>query len=92
MGFCGKLRRSIKYYKQFCKDRANMWRLSETQARQELATAMTDLQNDQVDLAKQETLSRWTEKIQSFVDKKLNGQQIRSRVKWLQCGDKASKD
>lgn len=69
-----------------------MWRLSETQARQELATAMTDLQNDQVDLAKQETLSRWTEKIQSFVDKKLNGQQIRSRVKWLQCGDKASKD
>lgn len=92
MGFFGKLRKSVKYYKQFCKDKARQWRLDETRSRQNLAQAMERLQANPLDKARQSDFNDCAEATRSFVEQKLQGQRVRSRVKWIQHGDSCSKE
>lgn len=50
------------------------------------------LQGDPKNLAHQIELLHIVEKLQKLEERKLNGQQLRSRIKWLQVGDRCTKE
>lgn len=92
LGFFGKLRRCIKFYKMFCKEQAKRERQTEADKRCELAGILDSLQADPANSSIQSALSKCAADLQQIESVKASGREFRSRLKWRQVGDSASKE
>lgn len=92
LGFFGKTRKCTRFYRQFCKQKAARHREKEALLRRGLSQVMGDLQASPTDPHIQQRLSECADELERMEIHKLRGQQIRSRVKWMQVGDTGSKE
>jgi exonuclease III len=92
LGFFGKIRRCLKFYRQFCIQKAQERRLKEEELRTELVHAMEVLQREPSNLGAQSKLSEVSDQLKEFENQKAEGLRIRSRVKWNQVGDACTKE
>jgi exonuclease III len=92
LSFFGKLRRCVKFYKQYCIRRATEARREETQLRARMEEAVTNIQVDPANNQWQAQLAECADALQNFENRKLEGQLLRSRIKWKAVGDKCSKE
>lgn len=92
LAFFGKMRKCVRFYKMYCIRKAVEGRQEEARLRQLIEDMVKALQSDQGNIDFQSQLAQLTKKLQSFEVKKVNGQRIRGRVKWLQVGGKCSKE
>ena len=78
--FFSKIRKVVRYYRIFCKTKANELRKSESELRRELALALTSLQEDQFSRELQLRVASLRERLSKFDKAKATGARIRSRV------------
>ena len=86
-GFTAKLRRVVKFYRNFCVAKAGAFRAEELGLRQVVADATAELHNEPEDELLQERLGEAGEKLKLVEQRQAEGQRIRSRVKWKRVGD-----
>jgi hypothetical protein len=92
LGFTGKLRKVVKFYKEFGIKEAKERRMTEAQLRQQLIDAASQLQQDPNNEALQTSLSDVADRVHEFEERFAEGQRVRSRVKWKKVGDSCSKE
>jgi exonuclease III len=92
LGFFGKLRRLTKWYKEFCISQAKARRATESQLRHQIAVAQAGLQADPQNVTLQECLDSSADQLKDFEKWRVDGQQVRSRVKWRAKGDQNSRE
>jgi hypothetical protein len=92
LNFFGKLRRCIKFYKEFYIRKAKERRLIESDLWQKLSLALVALQVDPSNPNIQAEVSDISDLLQAFERRAADGQRIRSRVKWMKLGDMGSKE
>ena len=92
LGFFGKIRKCLKFYRQFCIRKAQERRFREEALRVELSSAMEVLQVDPSNLEAQARLSTTSDLLKDFEDCKVEGIRIRNRVQWNQVGDTCTKE
>jgi hypothetical protein len=92
LNFFGRLRKCVKYYKEYCVRKAKERRLSETKLRQQLSDAMVVLQSDPDNINHQNLVNELMDKLQVFEKRTVEGQRIRSRIKWMGVGDSGTKE
>ena len=90
--FFGKLRRCVKYYKEFCISKAEEKRFVEQQLRQELEQLSGALQQDTSNEQVQGDFAQVAGHLLSFERSKAEGQRLRSRLQWKGKGDQCSKE
>lgn len=90
--FFGKIRRVIKFYKEFCLKKARDRRMEEDLARKNIVSAMTSLQDNVCIREAQDHFSMQLDKLREIEDKRIKGQQLRSKFKWMEVGDSCSKE
>ena len=81
LGFFGKIRRCLKFYRQFCIRKAQESRFREEALRVDLTRAMEDLQSDPSNREAQTKLSEVSDLLKIFEDQKAEGLRVKSRVK-----------
>ena len=92
LAFFGKVRRCVKYYKSFCVNRAKEMRREEDILRRRVESSAAALQVDPTRLAWQHELVAASERLQKFEKKKIEGQRLRSRIKWKAVRDQCSRE
>jgi exonuclease III len=92
LGFFGKMWNCLKFYRQFCIQKAQERRFREEELRADLAMAVENLQEDPTNLEAQSNLSETSDRLKDFENYKAEGIRIRSRVKWNQVGDACTKE
>jgi hypothetical protein len=92
LGFTRKLRRVIKFYKDYSLWKAKEQRQEETELRRLVQEAVERLQGDLLDKGLQAHLGTLSMQLQVLEEKLAEGQRIRSKVKWEQFGDSSSKE
>ena len=92
LSFYGKLRRSVKFYKEFCIRKAQENRAKEADRRTKLDQAVTILQAAPGDPLAQAALLEAFDYLSQVEARKLEGQRLRSRLKWKQKGDQCTKE
>lgn len=92
LGFFGKTRRCVRFFKGYCKQQAKANREKEVRLRTDLAQAMELLQVDPSSPHNQQRLSSCADDLEKLELIKLRGQQVRNRIKWMQVGDSGSKE
>jgi hypothetical protein len=90
LGFLGKLRRLVKWYKTYCLRKAKERRAEEANLRGHLSRAHGRLQVNPDDTNAQEELESAMDSPRSFDTWKLARQQTRTRVRWRAVGDRNS--
>jgi exonuclease III len=90
--FFRKIRRCIRRYKRYCINKAVERRRVEDQLRKQVEAALTELQSDPLSAWWQSQLTSCMDELNKFEKRKVEGQQLRSRVKWKSVGDKYSKE
>jgi hypothetical protein len=90
--FFGKVRRYIRIYKQQCINQATEKRRQEDQLRRQLEEAAINLQADPSNEYWQSMLAGSMDQLQKFEKYKMEGQLLRSRIKWKQVSDQCSKE
>jgi hypothetical protein len=90
--FFGQLRRCVKFYKESSILKAREWKQAGASIRQQFEVEMVALQANPADAEVQATLSKHTNSLQVFKTQKVEGQRLRSRLKWNQFGNIASKE
>jgi hypothetical protein len=90
--FFGKLRRYVQVYKDLCINKAAEYRKEEEQLRRRLQESVTNLQANPENDHWQEMAASCTDGLQKFEKRKVEGQLLRSRIKWKQVGDQCSKE
>ena len=84
LGFTGKLKKVVKYYKEYCFQKAKAWKQEERDLRSLVQEVVIKLQVDPRNPTLQTQLGELSNKSQEFEQKTMEGQQIRSRVNWKQ--------
>lgn len=92
LGFFGKLRKCVKFYKMYYINKAAKGRQEEENLRQHLEVARTKLQTDLDNLAFQTDVANLVDKILQVEKNKVSGQRLQSRIKWKEVGDQCSKE
>ena len=92
LAFFGKIQRCVKFYKSFCKRKAQERKKEEGELRSKVEGAAIALQVDPNRHSWQHELASATEQLQKFEKKKVEGQRLRSRLKWKAVGDQCSKE
>jgi hypothetical protein len=92
MAFFAKVKRLTQAYRKFCKDRAMQFREEEIRARQEMEDAAQNLQAHLDEQSSQQCHGSARLWLQQVEDKVVNGQILRSRIRWKFRGDKVSKE
>jgi hypothetical protein len=92
LGFFGKVRRCVKFYRQYCIGKAQERRFNEEELRTRLDRAMVSLQDDPANIAAQSTLSEILDQLKEFENQKAEGLRIRSHIKWNKVGDAYTKE
>jgi hypothetical protein len=92
LGFFGKLRRLTKWYKELCIGQAKARRATESQLRHQIAIAQAGLQADPQNATLQECLDTSADQLKDFEKWRVDGQQVRSWVKWRAKGDRNSRE
>lgn len=85
--FLGNLRRTVKWYKHYCLLQAQQRRAMEVELRQRLSTAQEALQADPTVAALQKAVEDAQEDLAQFEDWRIEGQQLRARIRWKGKGD-----
>lgn len=91
MTFFTKLRKIVKYYKQFCLAKAAKSRLEESRLRQHLEFWQVILHSDTANGTTKARIKILRDKLQSLANQKEEGRKIRSRTRWMESGDRMSK-
>jgi hypothetical protein len=79
--FFAKIRRVIKFYKEYCIKKASEFKAKEAQLRQELVGAQTALQTNPLSGRLQLKVAVLKEKLSGFEKRKAEGIKIRSRLR-----------
>jgi hypothetical protein len=90
--YFGRLRKCIKFYKEYCIQKARDRRCTETDLRQRLAAALLALQGDPTNSKAQSQVSELADSLQGLERISVEGQKVRSRIKWMRVGDSGSKE
>lgn len=90
--FLVKMRKCIKFYRMFCIKKAAEGRQEELSLRESLEAKTSLIHRDPDSARVQEELEQARSKLRNLEEHKVCGQQLRSRVKWLNVGDKCSKE
>jgi hypothetical protein len=90
--FLVKFRRVIRYYRRFCQLQATARNKTETDLRLRFSQLQADLQHNPCCLNTQVALAQCSKSLEKFEDTKLNGQRIRSRVRWRESGNACNKE
>jgi exonuclease III len=90
--FLVKFRRVIRYYRRFCQLQATAQNRTETDLRLRFSKLQADLQHNPCCLNMQAALAQCSKSLEKFEDTKLNGQRIRSRVRWRESGNACNKE
>ena len=91
-GFFGKMRKYLKFYRQYCIKKAQERCFKEEEFRTGLARMVEVLQEDPSNLDAQLKLSEVSDQLKDFEDRKAEGLRIRSCMKWNQVGDVCTKE
>ena len=91
MVFFTKLRKVVKYYKQFCLAKAVVSRLEESRLRQHLEFWQVILHFDTTNATTKARVKILRDKLQSLADTKEERRKIRSRTRWMEYGDRMNK-
>ena len=92
LAFFGKVRRCVKFYKSFCVKRAQEMKREEDELRKKVENSTVALQLDPSSTVWQHELAAVSECLQSFERRKVEGQRLRSSLKWKAVGDQCSKE
>lgn len=90
--FTGKLRRVIKFYKHFCTRKASERRAAEAALRSQLDALHIALQSDPHNPELYGQIREVGDLLAAFEKHVIEGQRVRSRVKWKIVGDSCSKE
>lgn len=90
--FYGKLRRCIKFYKEYCIAMAKARKENDVLLRQQMEKATVVLQAWSDDQAAQAEVARVEQQLKGLDKWKLEGQRLRSRLKWKNRGDECSQE
>ena len=90
--FYGKLRRCVKFYKDFCLQKAANSKAQELHLRQCLERSTVSLQQDPRNPQVQGDLAEAASRLLNFEKTKAEGQRLRSRLKWKSQGDRCSRE
>jgi hypothetical protein len=90
--FFTKIRVLVRYFKKFCRDKAQEYRAEETQLRHDLIAATVLLQASPLDPVIQDQHGTLKNALRCLEDRKVNGAKVRSRVSWKLRGDAATKE
>ena len=90
--FFGKVRRCVKYYKTFCIKRAEERKREEGALREQVENAAATLQADPGSQNWQAEMALATDRLKNFEKRRIEGQRLRSRLKWKEVGDQCSRD
>jgi hypothetical protein len=92
LGFVGKLRRVVKWYKEFCKLKAKKRRAAEISLHSNLAVAQCHLQRDSTCSIAQGAVNYFSAELKEHELWAIEGQRLRARVRWRTSGDRNSKE
>jgi hypothetical protein len=90
--FTGKLRKVVKFYKEYSIRQARERRKEEAALRLELQGAVMQLQRDPLNAEVQKLLGDLSDKLQVFELTRAEGLRVKSRIKWKQHDDSCSKE
>ena len=90
--FFGKIRRCVKFYKSFYVKRAQDRKREEDELRRKVESIAAALQLDPSRHSWQHELALASEHLQKFGKWKVEGQRLRSRLKWKEVGDQCSRE
>jgi hypothetical protein len=90
--FFGRLRRCVKFYREFCIRKAKERRVLEEELQHRLTAALAALQSDPANSVLQGQVCEIADRLQGFERRKVEGQRVRSRIKWMKVGVSRSKD
>jgi exonuclease III len=90
MGFHGKLRRVVKWYRHWCKNQARARKERESFLYHQLTWHHELLRRDPLNIEIQQALTNTLEELKSFESWRAEGQRVCSRVNWHQHGDRYS--
>ena len=92
LSLIGKLKKCLKFYKEFCVRKLKECKLEKTDLRQQLSMALMALQGDPANAAHQSLVNELSDMLQGFEKRLAKGQHIRSRIKWMKVGDSDTKE
>lgn len=90
--FYGKIKKCVRFYKEFCVQKAKENRAEEDMWRKRLERAVITLQATPEDAAAQASLLEASSFLRQVEERKLEGQRLRSRIKWKQKGDQGLRE
>lgn len=91
MSFFTKLRKIVKYYKQFCITRVVAYRLEEDQLRNSLELWQVLIHSEPQKEATKSAIKDLQSQLQQLMDMKKDGHRIWSKTKWMKSGDRMNK-
>ena len=90
--FFGKLRRVLHFYRDFSKQKAEKLRAAEAQLKQDLKETLIRLHEDPCSYSLQLRAATARESLAELESNKIEGQRIRSRIKWRDKGDACNRE
>ena len=92
LAFFGKVRCCVKYYKTFCIKRAEELKREKGALRVQVENAVAILQADPSSQSWQAEMALATDRLKNFEKRRVEGQRLRSRLKWKEVGDQCSRE
>lgn len=92
LGFTGKLRRVVKFYRTFGVQKSTEQKAAELALRQQLEALRATLHGDPHNPIVQDSISEVGDLLSAFEQHVVEGQRARSRVKWKRVGDSCSQE
>lgn len=90
--FFSKMRRIIRYYKGFCKSKAQANRAGEDGLIRKLEVATREAQDSPDDMGLTAKRGECRIRLEEFQSRKIAGRRIRARIRWKHRGDHISKE